>query len=324
MLPYRSVLVTGARGFVGQYLVEALRVHLASDAVLLCPGRRAGATGDRAGDGAGFDLLDGESIDRFLDKHRPDLVFHLAAQSSVGVSAGGAADTWRTNVCGTLNLAQGVAAIVPTATFVFTSSSEVYGAAFKTGVVDEHTPPAPLSCYARTKRAAEDLLSDVLTPTNRCVVFRPSNHSGIGQDVRFVLPAFADQIARIEAGLAPPVVRVGSLTAERDFLDVRDVVEAYLGVLKRPGPTMRETLNIASGQVRPIRYLLDELVAMSRVTVTIEQDPDRMRSSEVPSARIAAARLTARTGWRPRHSIREMIVDVLEDRRRQCFPSSGR
>jgi GDP-4-dehydro-6-deoxy-D-mannose reductase len=305
-LPFQSVLVTGANGFVGRYLVAALRDRLLPDAVFACPAR---------GDEPMFDLTDAALVDRIVADQRPDLIVHLAAQSSVGASAGGAAETWRTNVCGTLNLAQAVATRVPTATVAFASSSEVYGAAFNDGPADEAVPPRPLSAYARTKQAGEALLADVLTPTNRLVVFRPSNHSGAGQDTRFVLPAFADQIAVIEAGATPPQVMVGSLTAMRDFLDVRDVVAAYVTVLALHDLRMRETFNIGSGVVRPVSDLLDALLAMTMARITVEQDPERLRPSDVPRAEIDATKLREATGWQPRHTLQDTAASVLEDRR---------
>lgn len=309
-LPHQSVLVTGAGGFVGRYLVAALRDRLSSDARLTAPGSATGAD-------VRLDLSDAPAITRLIDELRPDLVVHLAAQSSVGASSGGAGETWRTNVAGTLHLAQTVAALVPTATVVFASSSEVYGAAFNAGPATEETVPLPLSPYARTKRAGEELLGDVLAPTNRLIVLRPGNHSGAGQDTRFVLPAFADQIARIEAGIIPPVVKVGSLTAMRDFLDVRDVVHAYCAVLRQDGAMLRETFNIGSGDVHPIGDLLDILLAMTRVAIRVEQDPDRLRASDVPCARIDATKLRVSTGWQPRYALRDTIAAVLEDCRRR-------
>lgn len=308
VLPYRSVLVTGAGGFVGRHLLPVLRDRLASDAQLVAPGRTTGAD-------ARLDLNDASAVARLVGDLRPDLVVHLAAQSSVGASSGGAAETWRTNVAGTLHLAQAVAASVPTATVAFASSAEVYGAAFNAGPATEATVPLPMSPYARTKRAGEELLADVLAPTNRLIVFRPGNHSGAGQDTRFVLPAFADQIAGIEAGTIPPVMKVGSLTAVRDFLDVRDIVMAYCAVLEREGRALRETFNIGSGKARPIGDLLDTLLGLARVPIRVEQDPGRLRPSDVPHARIDATKLRDQTGWYPHYPLHDTIAAVLADRR---------
>lgn len=302
-LPFSSVFVTGAQGFVGRYLMEALRARLKPEAVVH-PGLNA--------DGNTIDLLDPDSLTEAVREARPDLVVHLAAQASVGQSAGAGLATWRVNVDGTLNLAEAVAAHAPRALVMFASSSEVYGAAFNRGPADETTLPEPSSVYGRTKFAAELALADTLGPENRLLVFRPGNHTGPGQDARFVLPAFANQIAAIEAGRAPPVVRVGSLTAERDFLDVRDVVAAYLDTLAVPARTRHETFNIASGHPVPISYLLDHLLALSSRSVEVEQDPARMRPSEVPRAEIRADKLAEVVGWQPQRGLGSTIAEVLD------------
>lgn len=308
ILPYRSVLVTGGHGFVGRYLLPVLQARLGAGAVV----HRL----DRHGAAPAVDLLNTGMVRALVARARPDLIVHLAAQSSVGQSAGKAADTWRVNVGGTVNLAEAVAAECPDATFVFSSSAEVYGSSFNAGRVDEATPPRPQSVYARTKLAAEGALADTLRPENQLIVFRPTNHSGAGQDRRFVLPAFAEQVAAIEAGLMPGVLRVGSLTAERDFLDVRDVVDAYVGVLAQPGSGRRQTYNIASGHPVPIARLLDHVLKLATVPITVESDPVRMRPSEVARTDVASDSIRALTGWAPRIALHDTVADVLNGCRR--------
>ncbi|KQN73001.1 NAD-dependent epimerase/dehydratase family protein [Sphingomonas sp. Leaf62] len=307
-LPYRSILLTGAGGFVGQYLVPALRSRMSGDATLHFIARKGSAA---------VDLLDPVGVHDLIERVRPDLIIHLAAQSSVGQSAGKAADTWRVNVGGTINLAQAVATVSPACVFAFASSSEVYGAAFNHGTVTENTVPLPMSPYARSKRAAEEALSDILGEDNRLILFRPANHSGAGQDTRFVLPAFAQQIADIEAGTIPPVIRVGSLTAERDFLDVQDVVDAYLRVLAAPVTARRQVFNIASGKPVPIGCLLDILLTLSSHRVAVEQDPARMRESEVPKTLIESNAIRDRVAWAPQTTLEQTIADVLTHCRTQ-------
>ena len=119
------------------------------------------------------------------------------------------------------------------------SSSDVYGASFRQGPATEETPPAPLNPYAASKLAAELMLRDVLPSSSKLIIARAFNHTGPGQDERFVLPSFAAQIARIEAGLAEPRLRVGDLAAERDFMHVADVADAYVRLLERAGGLQR-------------------------------------------------------------------------------------
>lgn len=311
ILPYRSVLLTGGHGFVGRYLLPALQARLGPEAVM----HRLDRYGAEQG---AVDLLDAAAVRTLVARARPDLIVHLAAQSSVGQSAGKAVDTWRVNVGGTVNLADAVAAECPDATFAFSSSAEIYGGAFNNGRVDEMTTPLPQSVYARTKRAAEEALADTLHSENRLIIFRPTNHSGAGQDGRFVLPAFAEQAAAIETSGVPGIIRVGSLTAERDFLDVRDVIDAYVGVLALSNDEQRQTYNIASGHPIPITRLLDHVLELASVPITVEPDPARMRPSEVARTEIASERIRALTGWAPRIPLRETVADVLEGCRHQA------
>ncbi|WP_333835303.1 GDP-mannose 4,6-dehydratase, partial [Rubrimonas sp.] len=144
--------------------------------------------------------------------------------------------------------------------------------------------------------------------------FRPFNHTGPGQDERFVAPAFAAQIARIEAGKAPPAIRVGNLDAERDFLDVRDVVEAYASALLGARSIAPGTvINLASGAPRRIRDLLDALRARARAPVAVETDPTRLRPSDTPRTAGDAARARAMLDWAPRIPWETTLDDLLAD-----------
>jgi GDP-4-dehydro-6-deoxy-D-mannose reductase len=316
-LPFSSVLVTGADGFVGRALVPLLRRSLSPAARLNLSTRAAFAAADNL-QWVDLDLGDPATLRRCAAETRPDLIVHLAAQSSSGQSAALAADTWETNALGTFQLARAVCAVSPAATFFFVSSAEVYGQTFNLGTAIESSELRPQSVYARTKAAAEAILADTLPETARSIVVRPSNHSGPGQDSRFVLPAFAEQIARIEAGLSEPILRTGNLDPERDFMDVRDVVRAYALLIDAAATLpMRATFNIASGNPRPIRYFLDRLLRLARCPIEVQPDPERMRPSEVPRAALAATAIREATGWVPEVPIDEMLASLLEDQRRR-------
>jgi GDP-4-dehydro-6-deoxy-D-mannose reductase len=174
------------------------------------------------------------------------------------------------------------------------------------------TPLSPRGVYARSKAAAEAIFEDVLPAEARLVTVRPLNHTGTGQDERFALPSFAAQIARIEAGLVPPKLHVGNLDVERDFLDVRDVINAYLLILAgAEALPRRAVINVASGQPRRIGDLLDLMVSASARPFDVEIDPARLRSTEIPRIVGDAAALRRHFGWIPKHSLDELVMELL-------------
>lgn len=312
MSSYARILLTGGTGFVGSYLTEALALAYpdATRHVLVRPGE--------ANRGASWaplvaDLVDEAAVERAVAEARPDLVVHLAAQASAAQSLRAAESTWRVNFQGSFNLAAAVARHAPGSLFLFVSSADVYGARLRDGPATEDTGPAPLTAYARSKCAAEGMLADVLPQTSRLIVARPFNHSGPGQDRRFALPSFAAQIVAIERGTATPRVDVGDLSVQRDFLDVRDVVDAYLRLIDAAARfEPRSVFNIASGAPRSLASLLKGLRSLSTKEFDIVVDQARLRPAEVPSASGDASKLRDLTGWRPRHSIDQMLAALLD------------
>ena len=310
MPSYDRILMTGASGFVGRRLAPALQAAYPAAALAAVAHRPS----DPCPSWTTFclDLADADAINEAVRSWRPNLVVHLAAQSSVGEGAKLAEETWRINAGGALNLACAIARTVPELTVFNVSTGEVYGSSFLNGPASETTPLSPRSVYARSKAAAETIFEDVLPPESRLVTVRPLNHTGAGQDERFVLPSFAAQIARIEAGLAPPKLQVGNLGAERDFLDVRDVIDAYLRILAgAEALPRRAVLNVASGQPRRIGDLLDVMGRASTRGFKLEIDPARVRPAEIPRAVGDAAALRRHFGWTPRHSVDELVMGLL-------------
>lgn len=310
----RRILVTGAAGFVGGHVLPLLAGR--GDRVA---GIGRGAPGGLP-DGVGYariDLLDAGALARFVADFRPTEILHLAGLASVADSASGPAQTWRVNVDGLMNLAEAVEA-VPGCTLFFVSSGEIYGGAFLAGhALSEDAQPEPRNTYARSKWVGEQLLRDLLPRVGvRLVVLRPFNHIGPGQDERFVVASFAGQIARIEAGLAPPRLAVGNLTSHRDFLDVADVAGAYADLIFRAGtlPDGR-VFNISSGVPRTIGSVLEGLRGLATIPFEVAVAPERVRPAEIPLAAGDAGRLRAATGWTPRVAWEDALARVMDDAR---------
>lgn len=307
---YQRILLTGGTGFVGGWLAPAIAAAWpGADRVLLRrPGEQVLRDGWRAIDA---EVTDSAAIGRIVAELKPDLVLHLAAQAAIGATAEMAEATWRVNFGGTLELAHACQRACPDTTFFFVSSSEVYGWSFRDGVVDEDTPLRPTNAYARAKAAAESMLPDVL-PQARLVIARPFNHTGPGQDVRFVLPSLAQQIADVEAGRRPPRLELGNLEASRDFLDVRDVCAAYIAMLNAPPvPGDRVVFNVASGGSWKIADLVEKFRAHALVPFEVTIDPKRLRPSDVPMAVGSAKRLHDATGWKPTIGVDAIVESLL-------------
>jgi GDP-4-dehydro-6-deoxy-D-mannose reductase len=144
---------------------------------------------------------------------------------------------------------------------------------------------------------------------------RSFNHIGPRQRPGFVAPDFASQIAEAEAGLREPVIRVGNLEPQRDFSDVRDVVRGY-HLLITQGKA-GEVYNLGSEQAHPVREMLETLMALSRVPITVEQDSERLRPTDVPMIVSDCTKIREQTGWRPRTSFEQSLRDVLDYWREQ-------
>ena len=306
------VLVTGAGGFVGSWLVPALERCLPAGSEILATGRA------RAGASTALDITDAAAVDAAVASFRPTCVIHLAAVSSLDEARIGTRQAWTVNLFGTFNLAEAVMREAPDARFIFTGSSEVYGGSFNRGAaVDESAPLDPRSVYATTKASADLMLGQMAEAGLRSVRFRPFNHTGPGQSTAFAIPAFASQIAAIERGKRPPVLKVGNLDARRDFLDVRDVVEAYRLAVLAPDLPHGCIFNVASGEPRRIGDALDTLLGLTTATVAVEHDEARMRFSDVPVTAGDAGALRDALGWSPRIAWSTTLGDVLDACRRQ-------
>jgi GDP-4-dehydro-6-deoxy-D-mannose reductase len=288
-----TVLVTGAGGFAGSHLAEQLR-------------QQGPVTGWTR---ANVDLLDRDGVRRAIAALRPTQVFHCAGSPHVAASWEDTATPFSSNVLATHHLLDALRAAGCRARVLVVGSATVY--APSSAAIDESHPIAPASPYAVSKLAQEQLaLRAVVEDDLEVVVARAFNHVGPRQSAGFAAPSFARQIARIEKGLAEPVIRVGNLDAQRDLTDVRDTVRAYAGLMAHG--ESGGVYNVASGVARSIRSVLDALVERARVPVTIETDPARLRPSDMPVLVGNASRLRALTGWTPSIPFEETLDDLLE------------
>jgi GDP-4-dehydro-6-deoxy-D-mannose reductase len=305
----RRVLITGAGGFVGLHLVNELRDNTDWTITGLVRRPVSSDVGIRL---LVCDLQNQSLLTRTIDRHRPDIVVHLAAQSYVPQALADPADTVVNNAVGQINLFEACRTSGLDPTILVVGSAEEYGFASPDEMpITEDQPFRPGNPYAVSK-ITQDMLGYQYFRTYgmKIIRLRPFNHFGPGQSERFVLSSFARQIAQAEAGKIEPTVLTGDLSSKRDFTDVRDVVRAYRLAVDRAEPG--EAYNVASGVARSIGELLRMLVSLSSIEIEVRQDPSRMRPSDVPVLVGNASRLQAATGWKPRIPIEQSLRDMLD------------
>jgi GDP-4-dehydro-6-deoxy-D-mannose reductase len=264
------------------------------------------------------DLRDPAAARGVIEAVRPDAIFHLAGLAYVGDSWADPWQTLETNLRAQVNLLEAVVAAGLSPRVLVVGSADEYGPVSPQDLpLSETRELRPDSPYSVSK-AGQDLLGLQYFLTYRLPVVRvrPFNHIGPRQNRKFVAASFAAQIARIEAGLQPPVLRVGNLSARRDFTDVRDIVRAYALLVEHGEPG--EVYNIGSGQSVSIAQLLEGLLRLSTVKITVEPDESRLRVVDVPDLVCDASRLRARTGWQPRIPFDQTLADLLDYERAQA------
>jgi GDP-4-dehydro-6-deoxy-D-mannose reductase len=259
------------------------------------------------------DLLDRASVDAVVRQVQPQWVFHLAALSSPAASWDDPAATIATNAGLEANLLTALVRQKPMPRVVVVGSGDEYGRPpGRARRLDEATPLRPLTPYGVSK-VTQDLLALQyhLSHGLPAIRMRPFNHAGPRQAPHFAIASFAQQIARIELGKQPPILKVGNLEARRDFTDVRDIARAYL--LAAEKGKAGEVYNVGSGKAPRLRDLVDLLLTMTRSKITLEVDPARKHTAEADVYICDARRFARLTGWRPQIALERTLRDTLDD-----------
>jgi len=307
------VLITGATGFVGFHLIKLID---SPDYTIY--GTAFPEKVEKEEEGKSrvnifhLDIRSERDVFQAVKKSRPDWVIHLAAVSNVKHSWDKREETLETNLMGTFYFLEALRKLAPQAKVLFVSSSDVYGVLTpKPEVLREEDPLQAVNPYAFTKISGE-ILSRFYARIEKMevVIARSFPHTGPGQSPAFVCSDWAYQIARIEKGLAEPIIRIGNCKVKRDFTDVRDVTRAYVLLLQKG--KSGEVYNVCSGQAVLLRDILDLLLSFSREKIRVEVDRQKLRKADIPLLVGSNQKIREGTSWQPKISLKQSLSDLLE------------
>lgn len=316
-----STLVIGGGGFVGAYLIRRL---LSSDDgsvhVTKLPSERVDITADglRISD---MDIRRPDEIAGLLRRVRPERIYHLAGQSSAALSWEKPALTFEVNTIGAVNLLEAVRECKLSPRILLIGSGEEYGTNLPSvAPIRETASTRPSNPYALSK-LAQSIIGTIYhnAYSMQTIAVRAFNHVGPGQTESFVVADFCKQVAEIEHGLREPVLKVGNLSAVRDFTDVRDVVRAYTAIMEK-GVAGR-IYNVGGGAVCSIQELVERILSLAECKISIETEPAKMRPVDVPFISADITQLKKDTGYTAQFSLNETLLNTLNYWRQKCSVS---
>ena len=314
-----KVLITGIAGFVGSHLAELLLKK--GDEVfgicLACESLENIREIKKDLHLTNCDITDFDQLSKVIRRINPDEIYHLAALSSVGKSFAHPKDTIEANVSGTLYLLEILRNRRKEVRILIVGSSDMYGVVKPKDIpITEEKSLLPVSPYG-TSKAMCDLLAYQYFKSYgvQTIRVRAFNHTGPRQGMGFVVPDFASQIAKIEAGILPPVMKVGNLSSKRDISDVRDIVKGYQLLMKKG--KAGEAYNICSGKAYSIKNVLKVLISLSKKKIRVGVDEKKNRPAEIPVLVGDNSKIKRTTGWKPEISIEKTLEDTLNFWRRK-------
>lgn len=303
-MPKNTVVITGGNGFVGRYLVDELKAW--ADKIIVWDKNLTDISADI--EGVEVDITKPQTYQQSIIEVQPDWVVHLAGIASVPYAMAHPDEVRQVNVEGARMLLETIKQYSPASAVLVVSSADIYGQSSSVP-----TPELPLTecqpgnAYAKSKWEMERVIEQSFL--HNVMRVRPYPHIGPGQQLGFVVADFASQITAIEAGKQKPIIKVGNLTTQRDFTDVRDVVRAYRLLMEKG--MLGEVYNVASGKPVQIQTILNTLLNLTKVNITIEQDPRKVRPVDTSIVVGNADKLKQSTGWQVEISLEKSLRDIL-------------
>jgi GDP-4-dehydro-6-deoxy-D-mannose reductase len=300
-----KILITGSEGFVGRYLFEFLANK--NYEVYGTYYQEKEIKANRFF----LDIRKKEDVKNLLAKIKPDGIFHLAAQTSVARSYKEEHLTYEVNTLGTLNLLWAIKELNLNPRFIYISTAEVYGQAKERRKVKEDDELNPISPYALSKYFAEKLVSYYVKVYDlEAIILRPFSHTGIGQDENFFFPYCCRKIAEIEKGKIPPLLEVGNLEIERDYLAVEDVVVAYY--LAFEYGIKGEVYNITNSKPIKLKEALNFLLTQARAKIEIVSVDEKLRKWDIYYLSGDNTKFKKLTNFEPQLDIKEVLIKMLD------------
>lgn len=312
----KKVLITGITGFAGSHLAE-----------LLVSKNEFEVFGTHVSDRNlnnltsvqnkvklfKVNLIDQTETTKVITEVRPDVIYHLAASTSVAESFKNPSAVITNNTASQINVLESVKDLKLNNTkIIITSSAHVYGQiALDDLPIDENTPFKPDNPYAVSKITQDYLgLSYFLGYQLQIIMLRPFNHVGPRLSPDIALSSFAKAIVEIEKGKTEPVLRVGNMTTKRDFTDVKDMVRAYYLASEHCIPG--EAYNIGTGESHTMQSILDLMLNISKTKIEVVSDPAKFRPSDLPELRCDVRKFQQATGWKPEAKLADSLQEMLD------------
>lgn len=314
-----KILITGAAGFVGAHLINLLKKEPQNE--IFAWAKDTSESSIISLDSNHIGIVDITRKDDVLKRFSdicPDRVYHLAAQSSVGMSWKEPALTYEVNAVGCVHLLEAVKCYNPQAKILLVGSAEQYGRISEGQLpIAETQPLQGINPYSISKMMQEQTARLYVNSYQlQIVLVRAFNHIGPGQSEKFVIPDWCGQVVRMECGELPPQLQVGNIDVKRDFTDVRDIVRAYVALLECG--QCGEVYNVGSGSAYSLKEVLDIIVSCSHCKeIHYRTDADRIRPADTLELRADISRLQNTVNWKPSYSLRQSVQDILEEMRQK-------
>lgn len=311
-----KVLITGIGGFAGSYLADYI---LKNSTAKLFGILRDLEKDDNIRNHRDFielstcEISDFQSVFKVIREIKPDIIFHVAGQAFVPSSFENAADTFKTNVIGTINIFEAVKACEIAPRIVVVTSGEVYGETF--GLPALHTEqsiPQPVNPYAASKTSVDYIAQTYKKYEGlNIVIARPFNHTGPRQKPNFVCSSLAKQIVGIQKSNAPKILRVGNIKARRDFTDVRDIVRGYW-MLSQIDNRTNFIFNLCSGHIYSIEQIIKLYEEITGYNFELNVEPKRLRGYDIQLLAGSANAINHSVGWKAEIPLKQTLIELLE------------